>query len=273
MRVPLALASLCLLVSVATLTAADASAQLDAVVKQIQTKINTGNKTEASLADELNALDQLLAEHKGEKTEGVAEILLLKARLYLEVFDNPTKGAELVRQLKTEFPNTKPGQSADMVLQKIRKREEAARIQKTLTVGNKFPDFEEKDLAGKPLSVANYKGKVVLVDFWATWSEPCVQQLPLVMRTYAKHHAEGLEIIGISLDQDQKKLKDFTKEMKMQWSQYFDGKSWDNKLAAKYGILEIPSTFLLDGNGTIIGRNLQGNALEEAITKALAKKS
>ena len=149
----------------------------------------------------------------------------------------------------------------------------STRIQQTLVVGNKFPDFEEKDLAGQPLSIANFKGKVVLVDFWATWCGPCVQELPNVLRAYEKHHAEGFEIIGISLDQDERKLKDFTKQMKMTWPQYFDGKGWGNKLAGKYGVQSIPATFLLDGSGNIIGRDLRGEALEEAVSKALAKKS
>jgi peroxiredoxin len=276
MKVLLGLTVLCLLLSRHPMPAAEpsvASAELDALVKQIQTKVNAGHKTEADLADELSALDQLLAEHKGEKTEDVAQILLLKARLYLEVFDNSAKGAELVKQLKTDFPNTKPGQSADTILENIRKHDEAEKIQKTLVVGSKFPDFEEKDYTGKPLSVANYKGKVVLVDFWATSSDPCVQELPGVIKAYNKHHAQGFEIIGISLDQSEKKLKDFTKQMKMAWPQYFDGKGWNNKLALRYGIQVIPFTFLLDGNGTIIGKSLQGQALEEAVTKALAKKS
>jgi peroxiredoxin len=100
-----------------------------------------------------------------------------------------------------------------------------------------------------------------------------VQELPSVIKAYNRHHAQGFEIIGISLDQDEKKLKDFTKQMKMPWPQYFDGKGWNNKLALRYGIQVIPFTFLLDGNGTIIGKSLQGQALEEAVTKALAKKS
>jgi peroxiredoxin len=276
MKVVLAITALCLGLSRATVPGAEpsvASAELDSVVKQIQTKLNAGHKTEADLADELSALDQLLAEHKGEKTEDVAQMFLLKARLYLEVFDNSAKGAELIRQLKADFPNTKPGQSAATILENIKKHDDAEKIQKTLAVGNKFPDFEEKDVSGKPLSIGNYAGKVVLVDFWATSSGPCVQELPSVIKAYNRHHAQGFEIIGISLDQDEKKLKDFTKQMKMPWPQYFDGKGWNNKLALRYGIQVIPFTFLLDGNGTIIGKSLQGQALEEAVTKALAKKS
>ena len=123
--------------------------------------------------------------------------------------------------------------------------------------GTKFPDFEVKDLADKPLSIANYKGKVVLLDFWATWCPPCRAELPNVIKTYEAHHKDGFEIIGISLDQDREKLTAFIKEKNMTWPQYFDGKGSQNKLAVKYGVLGIPATYLLDGQGNIIGKELK----------------
>ena len=190
---------------------------------------------------------------------------------YLEVFDDTKKGTELVQQVKSEFPGTRPAKNADGILDNITKQAEAKKIQATLVEGTKFPDFAEKDLSGKLFSVANYKGKVVLVDFWATWCGPCVHELPNVLRTYEKNHAKGFEILGISLDQEEKKLKDFTAQMKMPWQQYFDGKGWGNKLAVKYGVNSIPATYLLDGDGKIIGKDLRGDALLEAVTKALAK--
>jgi thiol-disulfide isomerase/thioredoxin len=144
-------------------------------------------------------------------------------------------------------------------------------MQAALTVGAQFPDFNEKDVDGKPLSIASYKGKVVLVDFWATWCGPCRAELPHVIATYKKYHDQGFEIIGISLDQDQAKLTGFTKAMNMTWPQFFDGQGWQNKLAAKYGIESIPAAFLLDGNGKIIGRDLRGEALMQAVAKALGK--
>jgi peroxiredoxin len=148
---------------------------------------------------------------------------------------------------------------------------EAQKIQAALAVGVKFPDFNEKDTAGKPLSIANYKGKVVLIDFWATWCGPCRAELPNVIATYKKYHNQGFEIIGVSLDQDQAKLTGFAKDMNMTWQQYFDSQGWGNKLAVKYGIESIPATYLLDGNGKIIGRDLRGDELTQAVAKALGK--
>jgi peroxiredoxin len=249
----------------------DVSAELKALVTKVKTKLQENKKTEADLADELKEFDTLLAKHKDEKTDEVAQVLLMKAMLYFQVLDNTDKGVEIVKQLKSDFPDTKSGKGADDIIEQVKKQEEGKKIQRALVKGAKFPDFDEKDVTGKHLSVSDYKGKVVLVDFWATWCGPCVNELPNVVKAYEKHHEKGFEIIGVSLDQNEEKLKNFTKDRKMTWQQYFDGKGWGNKLAGKYGVQSIPATFLIDREGKIIDRDLRGEALEEAVAAALAK--
>lgn len=242
-----------------------AATDLQALVSKIQVKLKDGKKTEADLADELKEFDALVAKYKADKSDEAAQILMMQASLYSQVLRNETKGKELLAQLKKDFPDSK---AAAM----MKRQEEAEKVREGLTVGAAFPDFEEKDTNGKPLSIANYKGKVVLIDFWATWCGPCVGELPNVLKTYEQHHKEGFEIIGISLDRDEKKLADFVKQKNMTWPQYFDGKGWENKLAQKYGVNSIPATYLLDGEGKIIGSNLRGEKLEAAVAAALAKK-
>ena len=245
----------------------DATTELKDLVAKIQIKLKAGQRTEAALAPELKQFDALLAEHQGEKTDAAARILLMKAQLYSEVFQDQAKGDELMQQLKREYQGTK----LVAALEKQEEREKAAaKIQSSLTVGTIFPDFNERDLNGKSLSIANYKGKVVLVDFWATWCGPCRGEVPNVVATYRKYHGKGFEIIGVSLDQDQQKLLAYAQEQGMTWPQFFDGKGWDNKLAMKYGIESIPASYLLDGNGKIIARDPRGDALEPAVAKAVA---
>ena len=248
------------------------AAELTNLVAKINAKLEQGKRTEKDLAPDLQEFEALLAKHKGEPTDEVAQLLFMEAMLYLQVLDNTDKGAELIKRLQRDFPNTKPAKNADRILDSIQKQQEVKKLRTALAEGTKFPDFDVKDTAGKPLSIANYKGKVVLLDFWATWCGPCVRELPNVIKTYQAHHKNGFEIIGISLDKDQQKLASFTKEKKMTWPQYFDGLAWGNKLAVKYGVNSIPATYLLDGQGLIIGKDLSGEALEQAVAKALAKK-
>jgi peroxiredoxin len=249
-----------------------AATELKELVAKVNTKLEQNKRTEKDLEPELKEFDALLAKHKDEKTDDTAQILLMEATLFLQVLDNNDKGVELIKQLQRDYPDTKPAQNADKMLASMKKQADAKKIKAALAEGTKFPDFDVKDTAGKPLSIANYKGKVVLLDFWATWCPPCVRELPNVIKTYEAYHKQGFEVIGISLDKEEPKLESFTKEKNMTWVQYFDGLVWENKLAVQYGINSIPATFLLDGQGTIIGKDLRGEALKQAVAKALAKK-
>jgi peroxiredoxin len=251
----------------------DPKAQLQELVGKVRKKIQPGQQaTEETFAPELKEFDALLAEHQGEKTDEVAQILLMKAMLYAQLLENQEKATALIKQLKTDFPETKPGKDADKILESFAKQAAAKKIQSALAVGSTFPDFDVKDLDGKPLSVSGYKGKVVVIDFWATWCGPCVGELPNVLKTYEKNHPKGLEIIGISLDQNKERLTKFIDDKKVPWRQYFDGLGWQNKLAEKYGVNSIPATYLLDKEGKILAKDLRGDALETAVAKALEAK-
>ncbi|NJN06331.1 MAG: TlpA family protein disulfide reductase, partial [Rhodobacteraceae bacterium] len=174
----------------------------------------------------------------------------MKATLFIQVFQDEENGNAMLQAISKDFPGTYYAQRAQSVLESIERR---AQAEAQYAIGKKFPDFAEKDLDGKALSIAGVKAKVVLLDFWATWCGPCIGELPNVKEAYEKHHASGFEIVGISLDSDRKKLTDFIAKNQMPWPQFFDGGGWQNKLAQQYGIQSIPATFLLDAEGTIIG--------------------
>ena len=247
----------------------NADQELKTLVQKVRTDIQSGKTTEADLSDDLKQFDALLAEHKGEKTDAVARILYMKAMLYSQVLHDDAKADALMNQLTNDFSGT---EFVTKLENQQAQEAEGQKIQAGLVEGAQFPDFNEKDVMGKPLSIANYKGKVVLIDFWATWCGPCVGEMPNVVATYQKYHDKGFEIIGVSLDSDKGQLLNFIKENNMTWQQYFDGQGWSNKLAVKYGIQSIPMTFLLDGNGKIIGKGLRGEELTDAVANAVGSK-
>ena len=131
-------------------------------------------------------------------------------------------------------------------------------------------DISFKSLDGRVVDITKLKGKVVLIDFWATWCGPCVAELPNVKKTYAKFHEKGFEIIGISLDQSRDKLSKFVEKEKMPWPQHFDGQGWKNKYAVKYGIQGIPAMWLIDKNGNLVDMKAR-RGLDEKVEKFLAE--
>ncbi len=132
--------------------------------------------------------------------------------------------------------------------------------------------FSGTDTLGKPVTLAQYKGKVTLVDFWATWCGPCREELPNVVSVYGKYKPKGFDVVGVSLDDkaDKPKLMKFMVANKMPWRQVFDGAGWNSKIAKSYGVKAIPFTLLIGKDGKISAVNPRGPELEPAVKAALA---
>jgi thiol-disulfide isomerase/thioredoxin len=138
-----------------------------------------------------------------------------------------------------------------------------------LLKGEPPPPIEVTALDGKPLSLSDYKGKVLLIDFWATWCGPCIRELPNVKEVYEKYKEKGFDILGISLDQDRGRLESFLESESMPWRQVFDGKGWQNEVAGLYGVTSIPKTYLLDQNGKVVKIGLRGEDLGKEVARLL----
>ena len=142
-------------------------------------------------------------------------------------------------------------------------------IAKKTAMGNAAPEFAQNDASGKSVSLASFKGKYVLVDFWASWCGPCRAENPNVLKAYSKYHPKGFDILGVSLDEKKDKWEEAIKKDNLNWTQVSDLQGWKNSVAVLYGVQAIPMNFLIDKDGKIIAKGLRGDDLGKKLSEVL----
>ena len=144
-------------------------------------------------------------------------------------------------------------------------------IQETITsvkataIGRPGIEFTQPDSSGKPIALSSFKGKYVLVDFWASWCGPCRTENPNVVKAYRQYKSKGFDIIGVSLDTDKDAWLKAIKKDNLEWTEVSDLKAWNNAASLAYGVKGIPFNVLLDKNGIIIAKNLRGIVLQNKL--------
>ena len=252
----------------------DISADLDKITADLKGKFDAGQTNAADLKESQEAIKALILKHRLDgKRDQVARLYLLNAHIYADALDDAPKARAIWMYVAKTYYGTPAAAGAGISITKLDAKLAAggpANVAEGLEIGQRFPGFNEADVYGQVLNLAVHRGRVTMIDFWATWCPPCRGEVPNVVATYQKFNSEGFDIVGVSLDTDRDALVSFLQPHGMTWQQYFDG--GDNKLAKQYHVDFIPMDYLLDRHGIIIGKDLRGDALPAAVEKALEAK-
>lgn len=138
-----------------------------------------------------------------------------------------------------------------------------------LQQGQRAPEITLPNMQDSMISLSSFRGKVVLLDFWASWCGPCRRSNPKLIKLYNKFKSQGFEIVAVSLDKGKMSWLDAVKDDKLPYTQMIDSRSGDSSVASAYGIFQIPTQFLIDKDGRLQEKDLEGKKLELAIGKLL----
>jgi peroxiredoxin len=243
-------------------------------LNEIERLNKEGMKLQQQYQQALASGDQAKVDQIKIDAQAMSENMLVFTKNFVKEHNNSVVSAYVILwQLAGQIE----GAELDSIVAKypaeISKSEYVAQVKKMAdemrktAVGAEAPDFTMNDPEGKPIQLSSLRGKVVMIDFWASWCAPCRQENPNVVALYNKYHDKGFEILGVSLDRTK---EDWTKAIaddKLIWLHVSDLQFWQNEVARLYGVNSIPQTFLIDKEGKIIGKGLRGEKLEQKLSE------
>ncbi|GAB2690326.1 TlpA disulfide reductase family protein [Mucilaginibacter koreensis] len=172
------------------------------------------------------------------------------------------------QQLVTYADDIKGKFDHDPLVQKFIQQMERV---KPVSIGHKAPDFSSTTIDGKPIKLSDYKGKYVMLDFWASWCPPCRAENPNIVKQYAAFKDKGFNVLGLSLDDDKAAWQKAIQADHITWQQASNLKKWDDPTAKQFLVEAIPSNFIIDPNGVIVAKNITGDDLKAFLNKTFTK--
>jgi peroxiredoxin len=240
-------------------SSADVSAAWSQLQQSLQTTLRTTGDRQEAMSKALEQLNSFAEDYAGTRQAAIA--LLNRGALAARAgqYEKATKSLEQAKQEAGGNPQLLRAIDRQLGQLKIRP-------------GKTPPNFTATTIDGQQISLDKLEGKVVLLDFWATWCQPCLAELPNVTRVYKKYHKQGFEIVSISLDRTKQALTQFVKQRDIEWYQIYDrGRPRSQSIAGQYGVRGIPRMILVGADGEIIADRLRGGQLGQAVQSALAE--
>jgi peroxiredoxin len=250
-------------------------AQLKPLMEQAQKIKEQEDKASPAQQNTAEFQNAMQAKHKELQVEQ-------KATLKIFILSNPDSYLSLLALYSVAGPSPDPSEVDPLynsLSDRLKATETAKVLKKSLdglrntAIGVTAPDFTQNDVNGVPVKLSSFRGKYVLLDFWASWCGPCRQENPNVVKAYNKYKDKNFTILSVSLDKATGKA-DWLAAIQndgLSWTQVSDLKFWNNEVASLYSITSIPANFLIDPNGKIIARDLRGDDLQSKLEEVLAK--
>ena len=162
-----------------------------------------------------------------------------------------------------------PSIRASIYIAELKKLADKMRVSDVTNAGTLAPDFTLNTPEGTPLTLSSLRGKIVLLDFWASWCGPCRRENPNIVKVYQKYKDKGFDILGVSLDKEKSLWVKAIADDQLTWHHVSDLKFWQSEAAVKYGVQAVPCAILIDKEGKIIAKNLRGDELEKKLAELL----